>query len=50
MLIIKNALLYTITGENNVIGSIVVENGKIKEVGSKVNIKQYKGAEVIALF
>jgi len=47
MLIIKNALLYTITGENNVIGSIVVENGKIKEVGSKVNIKQYKGAEVI---
>ncbi|AIO19704.1 Imidazolonepropionase [Candidatus Izimaplasma bacterium HR1] len=47
MLVIKNALLFTVTNENNVLGSIVIENGKILEVGSKVDLKKYKKAEVI---
>lgn len=47
MMIIKNALLYTITGENNVLGSIVIDDGKIVEVGSKVDITKYKDVEIV---
>ena len=47
MLVIKNALLFTITNENNVLGSIVIKDGKILEVGPKVDLNQYKNAEVI---
>ncbi len=47
MLVVKNALLFTITGENNVLGSIVINEGKIIEVGSKLDLDKYKDAEVI---
>ncbi len=47
MLVIKNALLYTMASENKVLGSIVVKDGKILEVGSSVDIKKYNDAKVI---
>jgi len=47
MKIIKNARLYTMANENDVLGSIVVEGAKILEVGSNVDLSKYKDAEVI---
>ncbi len=47
MLIIKNALLFTMAQENNVKGSIVVKNGKILEVGSNVDLSKYENAEIV---
>ncbi|MFK5883473.1 MAG: amidohydrolase [Candidatus Izemoplasma sp.] len=47
MLIIKNANLITMAEFNYVKGSIVVDGKKIIEVGPKVDLKKYKGAEVI---
>lgn len=47
MLVIKNALLFTMAKENNVLGSIVVKDGKILEVGSKVDLSKFPNAEVI---
>ncbi len=47
MLIIKNALLFTMAEENNVLGSIVVKDGKILEVGKNVDLSKYKDFDVI---
>lgn len=47
MLIIKNALLFTMAKENNVLGTIVVDGSKILEVGQNVDLSKFKDAEVI---
>ena len=47
MIVIKNALLFTVTGENNVLGSIVLKDDKILEVGSNVDLSKYEDAEII---
>ena len=46
MLIITNAKIMTVSGENFENGSIVVENGKIKEIG-KLDINKYSNLEII---
>jgi len=46
MLVIKNAHIITVSGDNFDNGSIVVENGKIKEVGN-IDLSNFKDAEVI---
>lgn len=47
MLVVKNALLFTMAGKNNVLGSIVIKDGKILEVGEKVELSKYKNVKVI---
>lgn len=47
MKIIKNARLFTMASEYDVIGHIVVDQDKIVAVGSTVNLKDYPNAEVI---
>lgn len=47
MLIIKNANLITMAKDNYVKGSIVIDGKKIIEVGEKLDLKKYKGAEII---
>ena len=47
MLVIKNALLFTMANENNVLGSIVVKDGKILEVGQNVDVAKYDKYETI---
>jgi len=47
MKIIKNARLFTMANENDVLGSIVVDGNKIIAVGSQVDLSAYKNAEVI---
>jgi imidazolonepropionase-like amidohydrolase len=47
MLIITNARIFTMAKENDFLGSVVVENGKILEVGKSVDVSKYQDAEVI---
>jgi imidazolonepropionase-like amidohydrolase len=47
MIVIKNARLFTMAKENDVLGSIVISDGKIIEVGSTVDITKYQDAKVI---
>jgi len=47
MLIIENANLITMHKDNYVSGSIVLENGKIVEVGTSVDLKKYHNAKVV---
>lgn len=47
MLIIKNARLFTMSKKNDFLGCIVLENGKVKEVGEENYWEKYKDAEVI---
>jgi len=46
MIIIKNANIITMSGKNDGLGSIVIAEGKIVEVG-KIDEKKYPGYEVI---
>ena len=46
MLIIKNCNLWTMAELNDINADILVEDGKIKEIGS-ICIEQYPNAEVI---
>ena len=47
MYLIKNAMLMTMAEENNVLGTIVVKDGTILEVGSNVDETKYKDATII---
>ena len=47
MIIITNARLFTIANENDVLGSIVIKDDKIVEVGSHVDLANFKDAEII---
>ena len=47
MLIIKNANLITMSEDNYVNGSIVVDNGKIIAVGANIKLKQFGKVETI---
>lgn len=47
MKIIKNARLFTMASENDILGSVVVDGSKIVAVGSKVDLSLYPQAEVI---
>ncbi len=48
MLIIKNAKLFTMGKENNVLGKIVIgDDGKITAVGKDVDLTKYEGAKII---
>ena len=47
MLVITNARIFTMAKENDFLGSVVVENGKILEVGKSIDVSKYKDAEVI---
>ncbi|QOR36112.1 amidohydrolase [Clostridium sp. 'deep sea'] len=47
MLLIKNARIYTVAGPVIENGSIVIENGKIKEIGENITINETACTEVI---
>ena len=47
MIIITNARLFTIANENDVLGSIVIKDDKIVEVGSHVDLANFKDATII---
>ena len=47
MLVIKNAQIFTMAKANDFLGCVVVDNGKIVEVGNEDLYKKYTDAEVI---
>ncbi len=47
MLVIKNAKIFTMASKNDFLGCVVLEDGKVKEIGGEDLYKNYKDAEII---